>query len=101
MRQVPAQHVFVPLLVSRTVMRGDDPAALGISRQEHQRSNALIDSVFDALTEQAELLDPADALCASGKCICVDSDRVLYSDTNHLSLDGAMFVRPVFQRVFE
>lgn len=100
-RQVPAQHVFVPLLVSRTVMRGDDPAALGISRQEHQRSNALIDSVFDALTEQAELLDPADALCASGKCICVDSDRVLYSDTNHLSLDGAMFVRPVFQRVFE
>lgn len=100
-RQVPVQHAFVPLLVSRAVMRGDDPTALGISRQEHQRSNALIVSAFGALAEKAELLDPAEVLCASGRCILVDSRRSLYSDANHLSPEGAMFVRPVFQRVFD
>ena len=100
-KQVPVQHAFVPLLVSRAVMRGGDPAALGISRHEHRRSNALIVSAFGALAEQVELLDPADALCASGRCICVYRERALYVDGNHLSLDGAMFVRPVFQRVFD
>lgn len=58
---------------------------------------------FEAMYQSEVIrVDPADALCASGICYLTDTqDLVLYRDAQHLNADGALFVSPLFDSVFE
>ncbi len=99
-RQVPDQGQYVPLLLSRTIALGGNPAAIGISLRAYRRGQIHIDSAFDALGNSVSIVDPAGALCSTGLCAAGDDRGSLYLDSNHLSLRGAELLKPVLRPIF-
>ncbi len=47
------------------------------------------------------VIDMAPLFCASADCITTLNDKPLYMDANHLSLDGARYVEPLFEPYFK
>ena len=85
----------------QAVMSGKDPARVGIPISEHRRSVEAVNRLFDsAVQDGANLLDSAPLLSdARGLCHAEFDGRALYSDTNHLTVAGAMRLRPLFEPV--
>jgi peptidoglycan/LPS O-acetylase OafA/YrhL len=98
--QVPVQSEFVPELIARTALRGDNPSMVGIPLTVHRERSAFIEASVMRLGNLIHRIDPASTLCASGTCICYANGRILYSDSNHLSADGAYFLSASLQPAF-
>jgi peptidoglycan/LPS O-acetylase OafA/YrhL len=99
-RQVPAQRGFVPGMLARLAADGQSVDGVGISRAAHetsQRGESMMFSEFDGVVE---FVDPADALCATGVCVCARDGASLYIDDNHLSTHGANALRSVMAPIF-
>ena len=98
--QVPVQREYVPNLITRTAVHGGNPELAGVKFAEHSHDRSFVHSRFLALVDRAHLLDPAVFLCGTGTCVCFADERVLYMDSNHLSFDGAMYIRQLFAPAF-
>jgi SGNH domain (fused to AT3 domains) len=45
-----------------------------------------------------EIIFPDKMLCDSSECAVMRDNRVLYSDDDHLSVRGALYLRPLLQK---
>lgn len=98
--QVPVQSEFVPELIARTALRGGNPAMVGVPLTVHREQSAFIEASIVQLGSRVRRIDPASRLCASGTCLCYANGRLLYTDSNHLSADGAYFLTGSLQPAF-
>ena len=105
--QAPTQPREVPAWLATVAKRGGDPTALGRSASDHRVRQRFVAGTFRRLADgrTVRLVDPADLLCASGRCVTSLDGRSLYIDYRHLSTFGAMqlrdFFRPMFRAIAE
>ena len=98
---VPEMGRDVPEALARAKMTGlslDIAPPLAYT----QRRQALSRQILTLSAEESGsfLVDPMKALCDSEKCHAMADGKVLYKDGDHLSLQGAKFLAPVFQPIF-
>lgn len=72
------------------------------SVQEHRQKNAVMQNLLPRLEAAgANILDPLPLLSGPGQQTLIESEgRSLYSDSHHLSITGAMRLRPLFEPLF-
>ena len=105
--QVPTQPKEVPAWLATVAKHGGDPTVLGRTATEHRARQRFVARTFQGLADgrTVRLVDPAEVLCASGRCLTSREGRSLYIDYRHLSTFGAMqlrdFFRPMFQAIAE
>ena len=103
--QVPTQPKEVPAWLATVAKHGGDPTVLGRTASEHRARQRFVAGTFRKLADgrSVRLVDPAEVLCASGRCLTSRDGRSLYIDYRHLSTFGAMqlrdFFRPMFQAI--
>ncbi|MFC5457267.1 acyltransferase family protein [Prosthecobacter fluviatilis] len=102
-RDVPAPGFEVPRVVALRTLHGESLDTLGTTPAQHLRAEAPLQSTFDEIARMgATLLDPAPAfLTPHGTCRVVQGEKVLYFDTNHLTVEGAALLTPLFQPLFQ
>jgi SGNH domain (fused to AT3 domains) len=100
LRQVPDQHDFVPLALSRAAARGLDYEHMGTTLTQYRQNQALIDTTFETLGTAVHLIDPATPLCGGGVCRSSVGGHSLYIDANHLSASGALRLEPALEPLF-
>jgi peptidoglycan/LPS O-acetylase OafA/YrhL len=105
MKQVPRPGWNVPQALTSAVIFGRNPEALGLSLSAHREASQLQSPIFEGLTNKfsgVSVLDPTDLFVAgSGRCRVVVSGKPLYWDDHHLSVAGAMLLRPLFEPIYE
>ena len=104
MRQVPQHHQNVPHALAYAVWHGGDPEELGLPLAEQREAYRLQDPIFEGLATKfpgVTVLDPTD-LFVSPKNLCrvAEGGKALYCDTEHLTVAGAMVLRPLFEPIF-
>lgn len=103
MRQVPKQPWDVPDALASTVWRGQNTGDLGLpikgNLQEFQRQSAIFEEISTRFPGVA-IFDPTDLLASGGLCRVVKDDKALYCDDNHLTVAGALLLRPLFEPIF-
>lgn len=66
-----------------------------VTVEEHKKHQSWISSQFKKIgSDAASIVNFDDVLCRNNICPYVDKGRFLYSDDDHLSVDGAKFVYP-------
>ena len=105
MRQVPEHRWNIPMaLASAVVFHTGDPEELGTPLAEHRRESKRQDSIFEGLAAKfpwVTVLDPTDLFVnAMSRCRVAEGGRALYSDNHHLTIAGAMALRPLFEPIY-
>ncbi len=101
-KDVPDQGFNVPRFAALTTMRNGSLAELGLSKQQIQMSNREFNQAFEQSTRTgAIVLDPsAYFLNDNGIYGVVKNGQILYSDGNHLTIEGARILSPLFEPIF-
>lgn len=101
MRQVPIQGCDVPHVLAQAAFHGHHPEALGLPLARHEDMRRIQGPVFDGVAAPGIMvLDPTEYLVGSNQVCRMQADgRSLYSDSTHLSVAGAMWLRPLFEPV--
>jgi hypothetical protein len=101
-KQAPPYLEYVSTALAEYAARGRDATELNRPLDEVLRRRAPIDAVFDPVHDPAVgFIDPVKKLCADGKnCLASQNGRSLYRDDTHLSVHGAMWLRPMWEPVF-
>ena len=94
---VPELTYPVPYTLLTARQRGLDEGFLTITRAEAQAGQAAAERDIRALAARypVDVVDPKDALCASGRCEIGNGKTLYYMDNNHLTVVGAERVTPV------
>jgi hypothetical protein len=98
---IPEQPVDPPRTLALCTYLGHDCPS-GISLERYQQRQSFIHSVVDRLaaSSKVRVIDVGAKLCSATGCKLVDGDKMLYSDDNHLSRTGALFIQDLFLPVF-
>lgn len=103
MREVPIQRWDVPDVLAATVWRGQNTGNLGLQVTEHVQAAHRQNSIFEGISTRfpsVTILDPTDLLVSDDLCRVVKDGKALYCDDNHLTVAGAMLLRPLFEPIF-
>ncbi|MCB1744758.1 MAG: acyltransferase [Gammaproteobacteria bacterium] len=98
--QVPAALAPVPdYLVRRSLGTPVEPIEQTV--HGHRQFSASLAPTLAGLEFErlASVFDPAQTLCATGRCLIEHEGRGLYVDTNHLSRTGAELLTPALAKV--
>ncbi len=72
----------------------------GPTRDAYAQSNRRVLSTFEALRRDGiSVIDVRDRLCGRKRCRVMNSGGLLYSDDNHLSVNGSHFVSTLFDPI--
>jgi peptidoglycan/LPS O-acetylase OafA/YrhL len=87
---VPTYAYPVPQALGMRVFWNLDPTDFGQTRSQHYASQSNIVKSLCAIQGRVDLryFDPAESLCASGRCVTSEGGRALYLDSNHLNIFG-------------
>lgn len=100
MKEIPVQDAFDQRhIFNASVRAGELVRVVETTYGEHRLYNEFTDSVFAVFGRQSgvTVFDPADVLCVEGgTCRLYDGDTILYSNNDHLNLDGANLLIPLF-----
>lgn len=89
----------VPNQMARHMMRGETvDTLLGSSVAERKARGAFMEDLVADLP--VTVIDPATALCKTGRCLAVDRGKPLYYDDNHMSIYGAARLMPLLTELF-
>ena len=102
-RQVPKQRWNVPRVLGVVVWRGGFPEKLGLSLAEYRDQFHHQDPIFEGLAlefPKVTVLDPTALLATNNLCPVAENGESLYWDDNHLTVAGAMLLRPLFESTF-
>ena len=93
---VPELRYPIPHALLTARQRGLDEGFLTLTREEAEAGQAAVERDIRALAARypVDIVDPKDALCASGRCEIGDGRTSFYRDTNHLTVWGAERVTP-------
>jgi peptidoglycan/LPS O-acetylase OafA/YrhL len=99
---VPTLRYEAPRYLATARLFGRSASVLQLSRVEALRQFAGPERDFRSLERAGRLTtaDPKDVLCPHETCAVVAGGRVLYGDSNHLSLAGTMLVVGTLERCF-
>lgn len=101
LKDVPNQGFDVPRFAALTALHHGDVELLGVSREQHQLANSELSQTFDELGQMgATVLDPSEYLLNSrGVYGIIKNGRLLYADGDHLTVDGARLLTPLFEQI--
>jgi len=100
LKDVPVPGFDVPIALAQAVSAGKDLGQLGADRAKHAAGNRAVDAIIDDLVGSAVVVDPAPWFSAGSGPYRIQKDgHALYFDFHHLSIHGAMQLRPLFERV--
>lgn len=98
---VPEAGFHVPHTLAQRARFGDllSAAAIGPARVEFDaRNRQTLDLLHDlTAAHQATLLLPHETICAGDRCAILKAGRPLYHDTDHLTITGALELRPMLE----
>ena len=102
LKDVPHPGFDVPRLVAINAMHGMDLSLLGTSASAYAAMNKPMDESFNQLSKiGATVLDPTTYFTNShGLYDVVKDDQVLYWDNDHLTVEGAALLAPMFEPIF-
>jgi hypothetical protein len=103
LRDVPRPGWNVPRVLATTVILGQhDPQGLTFPPTYYDSDAPIEDRILGGLDSTgATILDPTKLfLTAQGRLIVAEDGRALYFDEHHLSVAGAMKLRPILEPVF-
>jgi peptidoglycan/LPS O-acetylase OafA/YrhL len=99
MLEVPDQYFDAPKRLAKAALRRDDLQQIGRSTADYSREMKRYRELF--ATGGATVLDASAAFTNSvGRCQIEREGECLYRDNSHLSIAGAMLLRPVFEPFF-
>lgn len=103
LKDVPNCGFNVPRFTALNAMRGIDVEALGITKEQHQKSESALEPTFEKLAMMGvTVMDPAYLFLTSRSNYRIIKDgELLYVDSNHLSLKGAALLVPLFRPLFQ
>jgi len=98
---VPEVGWDVPSVLARSQMFAHD-IAIAPSRTEYERRQAFVVRTLDDLARlpAATLLHSEAVLCPGSTCTVAIAGQPIYFDTNHLTLQGAALLGPMFDPLF-
>jgi hypothetical protein len=101
MYPIPETGYDIPRTLAKLARRGDDASSFTRPLGYFMSRNEFVFGVFDALgSERVLRVYPHERLCSQSSCAVFADGKVLYSDDDHLSLDGARYVGDQFEPVF-
>ena len=104
MRKILSHPGHVPDEMAAAVFHRQNPDELGLTEAEQTLAIRRQDTLFDGFTKQfhnVTVLDPTALFINSNHLYRVSvGDKLLYWDNSHLSYDGAMLLRPIFEPIF-
>lgn len=97
---VPEVGINVPTALTRAYLSGK-PIDVAPTYAEFTERQARAFHVLRLAAEKYSLpiVYPHEALCNSSTCLVEKDDHPLYSDDNHLSVHGAMYLAPTIERL--
>ena len=103
LKDVPHPGFDVPRLAAINAMHGMDFSQLGTSVSAYADLNKPMDETFKQLSKiGATILDPTTYFINSdGLYGVVKDDQPLYWDDDHLSVEGAALLAPMFEPIFQ
>jgi len=103
LKDVPNQASDVAAKTALAVLHGGDLDEIGVTPAEHCEANCELDQTFVEISKMgAVVLDPAEYfLNSKGLYGVVKNGEVLYWDDNHLTVQGARLLAPLFRPIFE
>ena len=104
MRPVPFSRRDVPQALASAVFHGHDPEETGLPLAEYRKEFQGQDPIFQGLATKfpsVTVLDPSDLFVGpKNLCRVAEGGKALYCDITHLSVAGAMVLRPLFEPIF-
>jgi hypothetical protein len=103
-RGIPRLEYPVPVALARARLRGIDAESLRISSEAARAQYAAMEPALLRLMAERRVIvvDPKDRLCDGARCrLANDAGQTIYSDSNHLNIDGALFVTDSLARCFD
>lgn len=102
MKSVPQHRWSVPRALVSGVFHGRKAEDMGLPLAEHLQTQELQEKIFGAnATDSATILDPTTFfLSEKNVCRIAEAGKALYCDEQHLSVAGAMMLRPLFDPIF-
>ncbi|HEV2694353.1 MAG TPA: acyltransferase family protein [Verrucomicrobiae bacterium] len=102
-KDVPIPGYNVPRFAALAAMHHDDANLQGVTPEKYQKNNREMEATFDQIAQLgATVLDPAPYFLNSDGHYAVEKDdKVLYFDGDHLTVDGAMMLAPLFAPMFQ
>jgi peptidoglycan/LPS O-acetylase OafA/YrhL len=99
---VPQLEYPIPQSLLTARQRGLDERFLTPTRAEAEAGQAAVERDIRELAARhpVDVVDPKDALCASGRCAISDGKMSFYRDDNHLTVWGAARVTPSIDGCF-
>ncbi len=101
MRPVPELMFNVPKTMGRALMQGKK-VQIKMSIAEYKQRNDFVWKTQDMAAERCgvKILDPLPYLCKNGQCAGDVAGLPVYYDDDHLNMDGAALLTPMFRQVF-
>jgi hypothetical protein len=92
-RDVPVLRHPVPYALIMLQRRGVSTDSLGIPDPKWVPRQREVDDMLSQLADaHVTIVDPRPTLCPAGSCKTAADGEVYYSDDNHLSVKGSLFV---------
>lgn len=103
LKDVPYPGFDAPRFVAIYAMHGMDLSRLGTSVSAYSGLTKPMDDIFNQLSKMgATVLDPTTYFMnADGLYGVVKDDQVLYWDKDHLTVEGAAMLAPMFEPIFQ
>ncbi len=103
LKDVPEHDTDLPALTALAALHDVSLEPLAITREKHTKANRYLAATFDQIPQMgATILDPAGYfLNHDGLYDVVKNDQILYWDGNHLTVEGAALLTPLFEPIFK
>jgi len=98
---IPTTSVSIPRTLARYAAAGADPNSFTIDEDAFLRRNSYAFELLDSFTEPNVVhVFPHKRLCHGNACIVYANGAPLYFDQQHLNVDGAEYLEPLFEPLF-
>jgi hypothetical protein len=99
---VPEIGYDAPFVLARAALQGaelDIRPSAGAVRERQALTAALLRNI--SAVHGVPVLSPSDLLCDAERCAVTSNGRLLYRDEDHLSIDGAHYISPLFDEYLQ
>lgn len=100
--QIPEHTFLVPKALYLAAMTGEGETDFGRPVEEHLKRSIFSTNFFKSLdADKVSVIDPTEEFCGQNSfCIVENGGRSLYSDNDHLTLDGTLLLEAKFKSIF-
>ena len=105
-KSIPRPDLNIPVIYALDLWNGNPiPQTAGYPREYFEKQRQTTDLIFGALEkhfsgrfiEKLHIIDPAETFCDNEQCYVIKDNNILFSDGNHLTLNGARLLLKFFR----